>query len=337
MLGQFAGLQLPLGQTHKPKPFRPKLAEQCLLRLSWRGDENGAGPEGREVQLRTVAAAAHDGSRALQRGGQLGIRGVAPRGDVAVLARPSAGLPRNDQARPFGIGHPSAQGRFHQRSMRLHAADHPHLGPGLGWVSLLVLGKPAEDADVLGARVDLRVGKGATQRHFARGQVGNPNLAERLCPTLNHAAGRAFQKFWRGDLELMRHQHGRDAGHHASVAIVRQDGVEVQGLGQLLGPCALAFDVGHKGRHLPRDAPKVASLGVLDVRSGLDVKREVGLVHLLRPGLQPRQGRAFGRDVHMPALPEGVLDERPRARGVPHAPIEHGHEELGSTLARHRG
>ena len=49
------------------------------------------------------------------------------------------------------------------------------------------------------------------------------------------------------------------------------------------------------------------------------------------------QGRAFGRDVDAPACPEGVLDEWPRARGVPHAPIEHGHEELGATRARHRG
>ena len=53
-------------------------------------------------------------------------------------------------------------------------------------------------------------------------------------------------------------------------------------------------------------------------------------------GLQPSQGRAFGRDVHMPPFPESMLDERPRARRVPHAPIEHGHEELGSTWARHR-
>ena len=138
-------------------------------------------PQGRRGQAGSCSRSGTDRSRALQGGGQVCIRRVAPHRDVTVLARTHAPVGPRRSSRALGcLGHPLAQGRFHQRAMRLHATDHAHLEPGLGWRwgwRCLVSRLSTPMCAMWGWTS--RWPRRSAQRHFARFEVRNPQLVER--------------------------------------------------------------------------------------------------------------------------------------------------------------
>ena len=193
-----------------------------------------------------------------------------------------------------------------------------------------MFGQSTQSTQVVDVGVHGGLRKGSCHGSLTRWVVRNPQFIEVACPRTDHPPRDTFHHGRHGNLELMSHQDTGNPWRRSPVAVVRHNGLDGVVTNELLCPAAFVCDVSHEGGHLACNGQQVASLGILHVHAWLDVKCQT--VCIVESGLQPLQGRALGGDVHVPPFCHGMFNQRQGPRGVPHAPIEDGNQQLRTVV-----
>lgn len=296
-----------------------------LFGLAWGRNEDRRFPFADQIQNCRIPRPAHTELRRTPHPkNRLGRRAVA-RPHVAVSALPTPGLARENHVFPRHLGQPTPQPFFHERPVRLGPTHHPD-----GHKRRLIVARrrPRRQMTQRSHIICTILRKRRMPQRPTQGRqsfkVRHPNLLKRHRPTPNGRPRRTSQGQGHRQMQLVRHENRRHSRRPHPVAIVGEHPIDIVCCGELGSPRAFLGDGAEETGHLAGDVQEVEPLGIRDVAAGLLMKGDVALG---KPFAQPGQRRSPRGDMNRVSGVARGGNQRARAGGVPHAPVEHGEED----------